>query len=164
MREWGLAMDYWMTRFWESLNSSRPVFIAKEASLEWLDCKKIHPHKWSKWLAKLFCLLFGSHSCPWGNPEWECAIAVLRRKAKHELWLLSDWEAAIRVGVLDCGSEANYETCKDYGVQFYPTFKVRKFARQTRRAHFLCSPSLSTCFSVASPLPLFHKQTVFQSN
>lgn len=38
--------------------------------------------------------------------------------------LFSDWESAIRVGVLDCGEEENYETCKEYGIHYYPTFRV----------------------------------------
>lgn len=40
------------------------------------------------------------------------------------MFLFSDWESAIRVGVLDCGEEENYETCKEYGIHFYPTFRV----------------------------------------
>lgn len=47
--------------------------------------------------------------------------------ASAENWkisLLSDWESAIRVGVLDCGEEENYETCKEYGIYYYPTFRV----------------------------------------
>lgn len=38
--------------------------------------------------------------------------------------LFSDWEPAIRIGVLDCGEEDNYETCKEYGIYYYPTFRV----------------------------------------
>uniref|UniRef100_A0A8D0KRE0 Sulfhydryl oxidase n=1 Tax=Strix occidentalis caurina TaxID=311401 RepID=A0A8D0KRE0_STROC len=37
---------------------------------------------------------------------------------------VKDWESAIRVGVLDCGEEENYETCKEYGIHYYPTFRV----------------------------------------
>ncbi|PKU34869.1 sulfhydryl oxidase 2 [Limosa lapponica baueri] len=38
-------------------------------------------------------------------------------------WDVKDWESAIRVGVLDCGEEENYETCKEYGIHYYPTFR-----------------------------------------
>ncbi|KFP83553.1 Sulfhydryl oxidase 2, partial [Acanthisitta chloris] len=42
-----------------------------------------------------------------------------------------DWESAIRVGVLDCGDEENYETCKEYGIHYYPTFRYFKaFTKQ----------------------------------
>ncbi|EMP34619.1 Sulfhydryl oxidase 2, partial [Chelonia mydas] len=43
----------------------------------------------------------------------------------------SDWEPAIRIGVLDCGEEENYETCKEYGILYYPTFRYFKaFTKQ----------------------------------
>ncbi|KFP03538.1 Sulfhydryl oxidase 2, partial [Calypte anna] len=42
-----------------------------------------------------------------------------------------DWESAIRVGVLDCGDEENFETCKEYGVHYYPT--VRYFKAFTKQ-------------------------------
>uniref|UniRef100_A0A8D0KRQ7 Quiescin sulfhydryl oxidase 2 n=1 Tax=Strix occidentalis caurina TaxID=311401 RepID=A0A8D0KRQ7_STROC len=40
---------------------------------------------------------------------------------------VKDWESAIRVGVLDCGEEENYETCKEYGIHYYPTFRLDFF-------------------------------------
>ncbi|KAI1232190.1 hypothetical protein IHE44_0007255, partial [Lamprotornis superbus] len=41
------------------------------------------------------------------------------------------WESAIRVGVLDCGEEGNYETCKEYGIHYYPTIRYFKaFTKQ----------------------------------
>ncbi|XP_027543735.1 sulfhydryl oxidase 2 [Neopelma chrysocephalum] len=44
---------------------------------------------------------------------------------------VKDWESAIRLGVLDCGEEENYETCKEYGIHFYPTFRYFKaFTKQ----------------------------------
>ncbi|XP_051663603.1 sulfhydryl oxidase 2 isoform X2 [Manacus candei] len=44
---------------------------------------------------------------------------------------VKDWEPAIRLGVLDCGEEENYETCKEYGIHFYPTFRYFKaFTKQ----------------------------------
>ncbi|KAJ7418499.1 Sulfhydryl oxidase 2 [Willisornis vidua] len=42
-----------------------------------------------------------------------------------------DWESAIRVGVLDCGEQENHETCKEYGIRYYPTFRYFKaFTKQ----------------------------------
>ncbi|OCT67024.1 hypothetical protein XELAEV_18038306mg [Xenopus laevis] len=38
-------------------------------------------------------------------------------------FLLTDWEPAIKIGVLDCAEEDNYGTCKDFGVPLYPTFR-----------------------------------------
>ncbi|KAM8796558.1 sulfhydryl oxidase 2 [Eudromia elegans] len=44
---------------------------------------------------------------------------------------VKDWEPAIRIGVLDCGEEENYETCKEYGIHYYPTFRYFKaFTKQ----------------------------------
>ncbi|XP_069604232.1 sulfhydryl oxidase 2 [Ranitomeya imitator] len=36
---------------------------------------------------------------------------------------VQDWNPAIRIGVLNCADEENTAICKDYGVQFYPTFR-----------------------------------------
>ncbi|XP_061459870.1 sulfhydryl oxidase 2 isoform X2 [Rhineura floridana] len=41
------------------------------------------------------------------------------------------WEPVIRIGVLDCGDEGNHETCKEYGIQYYPTFRYfRAFTKE----------------------------------
>lgn len=37
----------------------------------------------------------------------------------------SDWEQVIGVAVLDCAQEENFDVCKEFGIKFYPTFKVR---------------------------------------
>ncbi|XP_063791900.1 sulfhydryl oxidase 2 [Pseudophryne corroboree] len=36
---------------------------------------------------------------------------------------LQDWDPVIKIGVLNCADEENTQICKDYGVQFYPTFR-----------------------------------------
>ncbi|XP_028939887.1 sulfhydryl oxidase 2 [Antrostomus carolinensis] len=52
-------------------------------------------------------------------------------KGQAEFQKQPDWESAIRVGVLDCGEEENYETCKEYGIHYYPTFRYFKaFTKQ----------------------------------
>ncbi|KAG8554825.1 hypothetical protein GDO81_003910 [Engystomops pustulosus] len=37
--------------------------------------------------------------------------------------IVHDWNPAIRIGVLNCADEQNTAICRDYGVQFYPTFR-----------------------------------------
>ncbi|MEE6505244.1 hypothetical protein FKM82_005472 [Ascaphus truei] len=37
--------------------------------------------------------------------------------------LVQNWEAAVKIGVLDCAEEENFEICKQYDVHFYPTFR-----------------------------------------
>ncbi|XP_069465665.1 sulfhydryl oxidase 2 [Ambystoma mexicanum] len=39
---------------------------------------------------------------------------------------VTEWEPAIKIGVLDCAEEKNYETCKEYGIKSYPTFRFFK--------------------------------------
>ncbi|KAM5145932.1 sulfhydryl oxidase 2 [Mantella aurantiaca] len=36
---------------------------------------------------------------------------------------VQDWHPIIKIGVLNCADEDNTAICKDYGVQFYPTFR-----------------------------------------
>ncbi|XP_004072966.1 sulfhydryl oxidase 2 [Oryzias latipes] len=36
---------------------------------------------------------------------------------------VKDWQDAIGVAVLDCAQEENFDVCRDYNIQFYPTFK-----------------------------------------
>lgn len=50
--------------------------------------------------------------------------SVVTSAENWKISLFPDWESAIRVGVLDCGEEGNYETCKEYGIHYYPTFRV----------------------------------------
>lgn len=38
---------------------------------------------------------------------------------------LSDWQQVVSVAVLDCAQEENFDVCKEFGIKFYPTFKVR---------------------------------------
>lgn len=36
---------------------------------------------------------------------------------------VQDWHPSIKIGVINCADEDNTAICKDYGVQFYPTFR-----------------------------------------
>ncbi|KAH0615445.1 hypothetical protein JD844_004683 [Phrynosoma platyrhinos] len=67
------------------------------------------------------------------DPVWVLEAGTVRAALldSASAWLVQfysfevkeEWEPAIRVGVLDCGDEGNYETCKEYGIQYYPTFR-----------------------------------------
>lgn len=59
------------------------------------------------------------------------AWGLLHQNVSMWFCFLSDWDPAIRLGVLDCGDEENYKACKEYGIQFYPTFRVSSFRRFT---------------------------------
>ncbi len=37
---------------------------------------------------------------------------------------LIDWAQAFQIGVLDCALEKNFDICKEFGIHFYPTFRV----------------------------------------
>nr|WGD08016.1 quiescin sulfhydryl oxidase 2 [Osteobrama belangeri] len=41
-------------------------------------------------------------------------------RSKGEL----NWAQAIRIGVLDCAHEKNFDICKEFGIHFYPTFRA----------------------------------------
>ncbi|XP_023665375.2 sulfhydryl oxidase 2 [Paramormyrops kingsleyae] len=44
---------------------------------------------------------------------------------------VKDWEQAIRIGVLDCADEKNFDICKEFGIHFYPTFRYFKARSST---------------------------------
>ncbi|XP_060613477.2 sulfhydryl oxidase 2 [Anolis sagrei] len=70
------------------------------------------------WLVQFYSSSCGH--CVAFAPAWKALAADVH-----------DWERAIRIGVLDCGDEANYETCKEYGIQYYPTFRYfRAFTKE----------------------------------
>ncbi|XP_042335809.1 sulfhydryl oxidase 2 [Sceloporus undulatus] len=72
----------------------------------------------SAWLVQFYSSSCGH--CVAFAPTWKALAADVQ-----------EWEPAIRVGVLDCGDMGNYETCKEYGIQYYPTFRYfRAFTKQ----------------------------------
>ncbi|XP_039200982.1 sulfhydryl oxidase 2 [Crotalus tigris] len=72
----------------------------------------------SAWLVQFYSSSCGH--CVAFAPTWRALAGDV-----HE------WEPAIRIGVLDCGDEKNYEQCKEYGIQYYPTFRYFKaFTKQ----------------------------------
>ncbi|KAK5871768.1 hypothetical protein PBY51_004629 [Eleginops maclovinus] len=47
---------------------------------------------------------------------------------------VQDWQQAVRVGVLDCAQEENFDVCKEFNIKFYPTFKYfRAHSPETER-------------------------------
>ncbi|KAJ7308489.1 hypothetical protein JRQ81_009043 [Phrynocephalus forsythii] len=72
----------------------------------------------SAWLVQFYSSACGH--CVAFAPTWRALAGDVRA-----------WEPAIRIGVLDCGDEKNYETCKDYEIQYYPTFRYfRAFTQE----------------------------------
>ncbi|XP_013923139.1 PREDICTED: sulfhydryl oxidase 2-like [Thamnophis sirtalis] len=72
----------------------------------------------SAWLVQFYSSSCGH--CVAFAPTWRALAGDV-----HE------WDPAIRIGVLDCGDEKNYEPCKEYGIQYYPTFRYFKaFTKQ----------------------------------
>ncbi|XP_038601593.1 sulfhydryl oxidase 2 [Tachyglossus aculeatus] len=67
----------------------------------------------SAWLLQFYSSWCGH--CIGYAPTWRALARDVR-----------DWDSAIRVGVLDCADEENYETCREYGIQFYPSFRYFK--------------------------------------
>ncbi|XP_051552596.1 sulfhydryl oxidase 2-like [Myxocyprinus asiaticus] len=39
---------------------------------------------------------------------------------------VKDWAKVIRIGVVDCAHEKNFDICKEFGIHFYPTFRYFK--------------------------------------
>ncbi|XP_034969066.2 sulfhydryl oxidase 2 isoform X1 [Zootoca vivipara] len=89
-----------------------PVWVLEAATI-----RKVLRGSPSAWLVQFYSSACGH--CVAFAPTWKALAGDVR-----------EWEPAIRIGVLDCGDEVNYETCKDYGVQYYPTFRYfRAFAK-----------------------------------
>ncbi|KAL0978978.1 hypothetical protein UPYG_G00178780 [Umbra pygmaea] len=65
------------------------------------------------WLIQFYSSWCGH--CIQYSPTWKALAGDVK-----------DWEQAIRVGVLDCAQENNFDTCKEFGVHFYPTFRYFK--------------------------------------
>ncbi|XP_063000496.1 sulfhydryl oxidase 2 [Elgaria multicarinata webbii] len=88
----------------------------------------------SAWLVQFYSSSCGH--CVAFAPTWRALAGDV-----HE------WGPAISVGVLDCGDEVNYDTCKEYGIQYYPTFRYfRAFTKQftTGESHLGTDRELQT--------------------
>ncbi|XP_041756471.1 sulfhydryl oxidase 2 [Coregonus clupeaformis] len=65
------------------------------------------------WLVQFYSSWCGH--CIQYSPTWKALAGDVK-----------DWEQAIRIGVLDCAQENNFDICKEFGVHFYPTFRYFK--------------------------------------
>ncbi|KAJ8397159.1 hypothetical protein AAFF_G00010130 [Aldrovandia affinis] len=70
------------------------------------------------WLIQFYSSWCGH--CIQYSPTWKALAGDVK-----------DWEQAIRIGVLDCAHEKNFEVCKDFGIHFYPTFRYFKARSST---------------------------------
>ncbi|KAJ8379777.1 hypothetical protein SKAU_G00005550 [Synaphobranchus kaupii] len=67
----------------------------------------------SAWLIQFYSSWCGH--CIQYSPTWKALAGDVK-----------DWEQAIRIGVLDCAHENNFDVCKLFGIHFYPTFRYFK--------------------------------------
>ncbi|XP_023858539.1 sulfhydryl oxidase 2 [Salvelinus sp. IW2-2015] len=65
------------------------------------------------WLVQFYSSWCGH--CIQYSPTWKALAGDVK-----------DWEHAIRIGVLDCAHENNFDICKEFGIHFYPTFRYFK--------------------------------------
>ncbi|KAL4623332.1 sulfhydryl oxidase 2 [Arapaima gigas] len=65
------------------------------------------------WLVQFYSSWCGH--CIQYSPTWKALAGDVK-----------DWEQAIRIGVLDCAHEKNFDICKEFGIHFYPTFRYFK--------------------------------------
>ncbi|KAG9354535.1 hypothetical protein JZ751_001246 [Albula glossodonta] len=70
------------------------------------------------WLVQFYSSWCGH--CIQYSPTWKALAGDVK-----------DWEQAIRIGVLDCAHEKNFDICKEFGIHFYPTFRYFKARSNT---------------------------------
>uniref|UniRef100_UPI0037E73B37 sulfhydryl oxidase 2 n=1 Tax=Semicossyphus pulcher TaxID=241346 RepID=UPI0037E73B37 len=82
-----------------------PLLILSSSSL-----KPTLSNSSSAWLVQFFSSWCGH--CIQYSSTWKALAQDVK-----------DWQQAVRVAVLDCAQEENFDVCKDYSIKFYPTFK-----------------------------------------
>ncbi|XP_031425783.1 sulfhydryl oxidase 2 [Clupea harengus] len=65
------------------------------------------------WLVQFYSSWCGH--CIQYSPTWKALAGDVK-----------DWDHAMRIGVLDCAHEKNFDVCKDFEIHFYPTFRYFK--------------------------------------
>ncbi|KAF7687285.1 sulfhydryl oxidase 2 [Silurus meridionalis] len=65
------------------------------------------------WLVQFYSSWCGH--CVHYSPTWKALAGDVK-----------DWFQTIRIGVLDCAHEKNFDICKEFGIHFYPTFRYFK--------------------------------------
>ncbi|XP_028664939.1 sulfhydryl oxidase 2 [Erpetoichthys calabaricus] len=89
-------------------SSTDPLTILTSETL-----KKSLQNSSTAWLVQFYSSWCGH--CIQYAPTWSALAGDVK-----------DWDTAIRIGVLDCADEKNFDTCKEYGIHFYPTFRYFK--------------------------------------
>uniref|UniRef100_A0A8C7VMF9 Sulfhydryl oxidase n=1 Tax=Oncorhynchus mykiss TaxID=8022 RepID=A0A8C7VMF9_ONCMY len=85
-----------------------PVVILTSATV-----KQTLVNSSTAWLVQFYSSWCGH--CIQYSPTWKALAGDVK-----------DWEHAIRIGVLDCAQENNFDICKEFGIHFYPTFRYFK--------------------------------------
>uniref|UniRef100_A0A8C7CJA0 Sulfhydryl oxidase n=1 Tax=Oncorhynchus kisutch TaxID=8019 RepID=A0A8C7CJA0_ONCKI len=93
-------------RLWYILED--PVVILTSATV-----KQTLVNSSTAWLVQFYSSWCGH--CIQYSPTWKALAGDVK-----------DWEHAIRIGVLDCAQENNFDICKEFGIHFYPTFRYFK--------------------------------------
>ncbi|XP_062312090.1 sulfhydryl oxidase 2 [Osmerus eperlanus] len=85
-----------------------PVVILTSSTL-----KQTVQNSSTAWLVQFYSSWCGH--CIQYSPTWKALAGDVQ-----------DWELAVRIGVLDCAHEDNFDVCKEFGIHFYPTFRYFK--------------------------------------
>ncbi|XP_066510082.1 sulfhydryl oxidase 2-like [Hoplias malabaricus] len=85
-----------------------PVVILNSESL-----KQTLFNSSTAWLVQFYSSWCGH--CIQYSPTWKALAGDVK-----------DWSQAIRIGVLDCAHEKNFDICKEFSIHFYPTFRYFK--------------------------------------
>uniref|UniRef100_A0A8C5MZD2 Sulfhydryl oxidase n=1 Tax=Leptobrachium leishanense TaxID=445787 RepID=A0A8C5MZD2_9ANUR len=90
-----------------------PLTILDRSSLPWTLYNSS-----SAWLLEFYSSWCGH--CVQYAPTWKLLAGDVK-----------DWDPAIKIAVIDCASEDNTETCKQYSIQYYPSFRFfRAFSKE----------------------------------
>ncbi|XP_040180065.1 sulfhydryl oxidase 2 [Rana temporaria] len=89
------------------------LYVARDPGIHILDRKTVNAalyNSTSAWLLEFYSSWCGH--CISYAPTWKSLAEDVQ-----------DWHLSIKIGVVNCADEDNTAICKDYGVQFYPTFR-----------------------------------------
>uniref|UniRef100_H3BBW7 Sulfhydryl oxidase n=1 Tax=Latimeria chalumnae TaxID=7897 RepID=H3BBW7_LATCH len=152
----GLRRGFFLVSLLEVLCQARAgKLYSSQDSVVILDSKTIKKallNSSSAWVLEFYSSWCGH--CINYAPTWKALASDVK-----------DWEPAIKIGVLDCAEETNYELCKEYDIRFYPSFRFFKLEEKKlllrsdfRINRFICV--LSACYinSLQSFLPPLKSQ------
>ncbi|XP_069842803.1 sulfhydryl oxidase 2 [Dendropsophus ebraccatus] len=95
------------------VSADKTLYGPQDAGVSILERKSVNGALYnssSAWLLEFYSSWCGH--CINYAPTWRALASDVQ-----------DWNPAVRIGVLNCADEQNTAICKDYGVQFYPTFR-----------------------------------------